>query len=98
MAGFYDRRRDQAGEAADRFVILTTRANRWMEDAHDRMLVVLRPEECEAWLGRRRTSPDCSTGGMCLWKGRLPSGIMRGPEETAGRNASCRRKRAIISI
>ncbi len=45
MAGFYNR-----FEAGDRFVILTTAANESMKDVHDRMPLILEPDEVEEWL------------------------------------------------
>lgn len=45
MAGFYDR-----FQGEDRFVILTTEANESMRDTHDRMPLILEPNEVEAWL------------------------------------------------
>lgn len=50
MAGFYNRFKDTDGIEKDRFVILTTQANKTMEDIHDRMPVILRPEEQALWL------------------------------------------------
>lgn len=45
LAGFYNRFED-----GDRFVILTTAANASMKDTHDRMPLILEPQELEAWL------------------------------------------------
>lgn len=45
MAGFYNRFYDE-----DRFVVLTTEANDTMRPIHNRMPVVLRPDEREKWL------------------------------------------------
>lgn len=45
MAGFYRQEED-----GDHFVILTTRANSTMEPVHDRMPLILEPEEVGPWL------------------------------------------------
>ena len=45
LAGFYNRY-----EGEDRFVILTTAANASMAGTHDRMPLILEPQEMEAWL------------------------------------------------
>lgn len=45
MAGFYNRFGDE-----DCFVILTTAANQSMREIHDRMPLILEPEEIEQWL------------------------------------------------
>lgn len=37
----------------DHFSIMTCEPNRWVNDVHDRMPLVLRPSELEAWLGPR---------------------------------------------
>lgn len=50
MAGFYNRFPTKDGEERDQFVILTTGANESMQDVHDRMPVILRPEERTVWL------------------------------------------------
>lgn len=45
MAGFY-----QMYQGRNRFVILTTEANASVRDVHDRMPLVLEPEELESWV------------------------------------------------
>ena len=50
MAGFYNRFNDKDGEEKGRFVILTTAANESMQDIHDRMPVILRPDERDVWM------------------------------------------------
>lgn len=45
MAGIYNRYRDE-----DRFVILTTEANESMVPVHDRVPVILEPEEIMPWI------------------------------------------------
>ena len=50
FAGIADRWRNPAGQWIDSFTIITTEPNELMADIHDRMPVILRPEETEAWL------------------------------------------------
>ena len=45
MAGLYNRYQDE-----ERFVILTTEANESMKSVHDRMPLLLEPDEIEKWL------------------------------------------------
>lgn len=45
MAGIYNR-----CQGEDRFVILTTKANASMEPVHDRMPLILEPEEINSWI------------------------------------------------
>lgn len=45
MAGIYNR-----CQGEDRFVILTTQANASMEPVHDRMPLILEPEEIKTWI------------------------------------------------
>ncbi|HPE16803.1 MAG TPA: SOS response-associated peptidase [Oscillospiraceae bacterium] len=49
MAGLYNLYRLPDGREAGRFVILTTAANESVAPLHDRMPVILAPEEKEAW-------------------------------------------------
>ncbi len=51
FAGLWERRRGAGGGGAeDTFTILTTQANELVAGIHDRMPVILRPEDHEAWL------------------------------------------------
>ena len=45
MAGFYNRYQEE-----DRFVILTTAANESMQPVHDRMPLILEPDEIQPWV------------------------------------------------
>ncbi|MGN1187882.1 MAG: SOS response-associated peptidase [Lachnospiraceae bacterium] len=45
MAGFYNNYQDE-----DRFVILTTAANKSMQPVHDRMPLILEPDEIGPWI------------------------------------------------
>lgn len=51
MAGFWNVFRDKQGKPATCFVILTSDANESISLLHDRMPVVLAPEERRLWLG-----------------------------------------------
>lgn len=52
FAGLYDTWEDQEGNKLSTCTIITTTPNSLMEDIHDRMPVILRPEEEADWLGR----------------------------------------------
>ena len=49
FAGLWDRR-EQEGETFDSCTIITTSANDIMKPVHDRMPVILKPEDYDAWL------------------------------------------------
>lgn len=61
MAGLYNR---YQGE--DRFVILTTQANASMEPVHDRMPLILEPEEIKAWLHEKEQAKQLLKKVPCL--------------------------------
>lgn len=50
FAGLWDRWKSPDGEAVDSFTILTTSANEIVKPAHDRMPVILAPDNFNAWL------------------------------------------------
>ena len=51
MAGIFQRSADpETGEIVESFVILTTRANAMMSEYHDRMPVILPPDQVVEWL------------------------------------------------
>src|SRR5215472_12909786 len=49
--------RSLAGERVRSFAIVTTAPNALLADVHDRMPVILAPENWPAWLGERKTDP-----------------------------------------
>lgn len=57
FAGLWERWRAPDGELLHTFAILTTRANEWMVRLHDRMPVVIAPEDREPWM-----DPDTALG------------------------------------
>jgi putative SOS response-associated peptidase YedK len=57
FAGIYDRARDEAGREVASYAILTTRPNTLVAEAHDRMPVILRPEDEDDWLDPELTDP-----------------------------------------
>jgi len=57
FAGLWDRWRDPAGQHINSFTILTTSANALVAGIHDRMPVILRPEDYELWLDPGLTDP-----------------------------------------
>jgi len=50
FAGLWDRWKDPAGKLIESCTILTTEANALLRDIHDRMPVILRPEDYDLWL------------------------------------------------
>src|SRR2546422_732558 len=50
FAGLWDRWRDRNNEAIETCTILTTKPNSLVADVHDRMPVMLRPEDYDLWL------------------------------------------------
>lgn len=52
FAGLYDTWEDPEGKKLNTCTIITTTPNSLMEDIHDRMPVILRPEDEADWLGR----------------------------------------------
>ena len=58
FAGLWERWRDEEGEWLITCTILTTDANELVEPTHDRMPVILHPEDHELWLDDRATRDD----------------------------------------
>src|SRR5258708_24087939 len=50
FAGLWERWRDPAGEFVETCTILTTEPNSLVADVHDRMPVILKPEDYDLWL------------------------------------------------
>jgi putative SOS response-associated peptidase YedK len=50
LAGLYDEAVDGDGEVVEAYTVLTTRPNALLERFHNRMPVILRPEDEETWL------------------------------------------------
>jgi putative SOS response-associated peptidase YedK len=61
FAGLYERWRDKDGSEIDTVVILTCPASRTVSPLHDRMPVVLTPEQFEAWLDVKATPADAAS-------------------------------------
>lgn len=59
FAGIYDRwTHKETGEVIHSYSILTTDANREMQGIHDRMPVILKPEEEDRWLEPSNDTPE----------------------------------------
>jgi len=58
LAGLWETWRSPAGERVCSFAIVTTAANSLLAPVHDRMPVILAPENWLAWLGERAVDPD----------------------------------------
>jgi len=61
FAGLWERWRPESGEPVDTFTIVTTDANETVGSIHDRMPVILSPEQADIWL-----SPDASAARALL--------------------------------
>lgn len=57
FAGLWEAWRDPAGEVLRTFTILTTTANATMSPLHERMTVILEPEDWPVWLGEAPGDP-----------------------------------------
>ena len=57
MAGLWESWRSPAGERLRSFAIVTTAANELLAPVHDRMPVILRPENWPLWLGEAPANP-----------------------------------------
>ena len=57
FAGLWDRWQDPAGTPLNSFTILTTNANPFLAGIHDRMPVILKPEDYDMWLDPGMTNP-----------------------------------------
>ena len=58
FAGLWDRWRSSSGETIESCSILTTDANAITKDIHDRMPVILKPEDYDRWLDPGITGPE----------------------------------------
>jgi putative SOS response-associated peptidase YedK len=57
LAGLYEHWRDGTGQEIDSCTILVTQANPLIQPVHDRMPVILRPENYAAWLDPHTQDP-----------------------------------------
>lgn len=58
FAGIYSQWEDESGQEWDTYSILTTEPNNQMEGIHDRMPVILHPDDEEAWLDESLDTPE----------------------------------------
>ena len=58
LAGLWETWRSPAGERLRSFTIVTTGANALLAPVHDRMPVILAPENWPAWLGEHAADPE----------------------------------------
>src|SRR5215470_3353607 len=71
FAGLWERWRDQDNKTIETCTILTTKPNSLVADVHDRMPVILRPEEYDLWLDPGVTVPSRVTGCLQPFDARL---------------------------
>ncbi|MCF6095356.1 SOS response-associated peptidase [Microaerobacter geothermalis] len=62
MAGLFDTWISPDGRKVHSCTIITTKPNKLMESIHDRMPVILRPEDEEIWLDRNNQDPELLQG------------------------------------
>ena len=58
FAGLWDRWKDPSEKTVESCTILTTEANALLKDIHDRMPVILRPDDYDLWLDPGITNPE----------------------------------------
>ena len=58
LAGLWETWRSPAGERVRSFAIVTTAANPLLTPVHDRMPVILAPQNWPAWLGESAADPE----------------------------------------
>src|SRR5262249_41861982 len=58
LAGLWETWRSPAGERVRSFAIVTTAPNQLLAELHDRMPVILPPENWPAWLGEEAADPE----------------------------------------
>lgn len=88
LAGFYATFPMVGRRHEERFVVLTTRANSSVEPYHDRMPVLLRPEEREDWVRGGRLLEVLARTPFPLLARRMPDYAGRPP--WGARDACCR--------
>ena len=75
LAGLWETWRSPAGERVRSFAIATTAANALLAEVHDRMPVILAPQNWPAWLGESPAGPEqlkslllpYPAEGMIIW-------------------------------
>jgi putative SOS response-associated peptidase YedK len=81
FAGLWESWRDPAGETIRTFTIMTTSANDDMAALHDRMPVILEPDDWPLWLGEADEGDRRSAAAGGAWDGevvaRQPGGEQR---------------------
>jgi putative SOS response-associated peptidase YedK len=58
LAGLWETWRSPAGERVRSFAIVTTAPNALLAELHDRMPVIIAPENWPAWLGETPADPE----------------------------------------
>jgi putative SOS response-associated peptidase YedK len=71
FAGLWERWRGEDNKVIETCTILTTKPNSLVADVHDRMPVILRPEDYDLWLDPGVTAPSRMTGCLQPFDARL---------------------------
>jgi len=69
FAGLWDRWTDPQGQLIESCTILTTTANPLLADLHDRMPVILRPEDYDSWLAIKTGNSQSRLKLLTPWTG-----------------------------
>ena len=69
FAGLWDRWTNPQGQLIESCTILTTTANSLLADLHDRMPVILRPDDYDSWLETTPGNPRSSLKLLIPWTG-----------------------------
>jgi putative SOS response-associated peptidase YedK len=78
MAGLYESWKDPEGSWHRTFTILTTAANDTVRGAHDRMPVILAPEEVDAWIDPAAGTGTAGRKGLLALLDAAPEGAIEG--------------------
>jgi putative SOS response-associated peptidase YedK len=71
FAGLWERWKDKAGSVIETCTILTTTANALVQDVHNRMPVILEPDDYDLWLDPGITEPERVTELLRPYDARL---------------------------
>jgi putative SOS response-associated peptidase YedK len=86
FAGLWDRWKDASGAIIESCTILTTEANPLISDVHDRMPVILKPDDYELWLDPGITDPAQMGDLLAPFESRLMRKYPVGPQVNKAEN------------
>lgn len=86
LAGFWDRWHGAAGVELETCTILTTTPNSLLASIHDRMPVMLAPDQCRAWVDGTVTEPSAIEGRFAPFTTEAMIGVKVGPAVSSVKN------------